>query len=118
MDNGSKVYLTTREGFRNWLEKHHQSESEIWLVLFKEVAGKQTLTYAEAVEEALCFDWVDSQMKTIDDEKFVQRFSPRKPGSNWTEKNRVRPQKMLAEGKMTPAGLESLPSGVDSGEND
>ena len=118
MNTGNKVYLTTRHGFRNWLEKHHQSEGEIWLILFKKASGKKTLTYAEAIEEAICFGWVDNQKKTIDNEKYAQRFSPRVQGSNWTKTNIDRARKMIADGKMTSAGFESLPSGFSAEEVD
>jgi uncharacterized protein YdeI (YjbR/CyaY-like superfamily) len=113
MEPGTTVYVTNREGFRNWLEKNGQSANEIWLVIFKVASGMQTLTYEEALEEALCFGWVDSQMKSIDAEKYAQRFSPRGSNSNWTETNKERALKLIAEGKMTQAGLMTLPKDIN-----
>ena len=112
MDIGKTVYVTNREGFRSWLEKNGSSAEEIWLVIFKAASGVQTLTYEQAVEEAICFGWVDSQMKSIDAEKYARRFTPRKPNSNWTETNKERARKLIAEGRMTEAGLAALPEDI------
>jgi uncharacterized protein YdeI (YjbR/CyaY-like superfamily) len=109
MEVGKKLYVTTREGFRNWLAKNHQSEAEIWLVIYKKASGKMTISYDDAVEEAMCFGWVDSMMKSIDTEKYAQRFGPRRTGSNWTEANKAKARELIAEGKMTEAGLAKLP---------
>ena len=113
MESKSTVYVTNREGFRKWLEKNGQSAREIWLVVFKVASGMQTLIYEEALDEAICFGWIDSQKKFIDAEKYAQRFSPRKPDSTWTETNKERAQKLIAEGKMTEAGLILLPEDLD-----
>ncbi len=109
MELGSTVYVTNREGFRNWLEKNGLSAREIWLVVFKVASGIQTLTYEEALEEAVCFGWIDSQKRSIDIEKYALRFSPRKPNSTWTVTNKERARKLIAEGRMTEAGLTTLP---------
>jgi uncharacterized protein YdeI (YjbR/CyaY-like superfamily) len=113
MEPESTVYVTNREGFRNWLEKNGQSATEIWLVVFKVASGMQTLTYEEARDEAICFGWIDSQKKFIDAEKYAQRFSPRKPDSNWTEMNKERARKLIAEGRMTEAGMMTLPKDLE-----
>jgi uncharacterized protein YdeI (YjbR/CyaY-like superfamily) len=114
MDVGKKLYVTTRQGFRNWLAKNHQSETEIWLVIYKKASSKPTISYNEAVEEAICFGWVDSMMKSIDTEKYAQRFSPRRKGSNWTEANRAKAQELIEAGQMTKAGLAALPPELQS----
>ena len=98
-------YARNREEWRAWLREHHAAAKEIWLVYYRKATGKPRVSYNEAVEEALCFGWIDSQQKGIDEERFAQRFSPRKPGSNWSESNKVRLRKLIAAGAMTPAGL-------------
>ncbi len=98
-------YAKDREEWRAWLQEHHAAAKEVWLIYYRKATGKPRVSYNAAVEEALCFGWIDSQQKGIDDERFAQRFSPRKPGSNWSETNRVRLRNLIAEGKMMPAGL-------------
>ncbi len=98
-------YAKDREEWRAWLHEHHAAAKEIWLIYYRKATGKPRVSYNAAVEEALCFGWIDSQQKGIDEERFAQRFSPRKPGSNWSETNRVRLRNLIAEGKMMPAGL-------------
>jgi uncharacterized protein YdeI (YjbR/CyaY-like superfamily) len=112
MEIGETLYVTRREDFRAWLEANHQSKKEIWLVQYKKATQKPSLDYIEAVEEALCFGWIDSTEKSMDAERYATRFSPRRPKSNWTETNKERARQLIAEGKMTPAGLLTLPTDV------
>jgi uncharacterized protein YdeI (YjbR/CyaY-like superfamily) len=107
-----------REAWRAWLEKNHAREKELWLVLYKKNSDKPTVSYDEAVEEALCFGWIDGLTKGIDEEKFAQRFSPRRSGSVWSESNKKRVAKMIAQGRMTEAGLVKIEEGKRSGEWD
>jgi uncharacterized protein YdeI (YjbR/CyaY-like superfamily) len=93
-----------------WLEAHHETETEVWLVSWKKATGKQELAYGEAVEIAMQFGWVDSQEKGIDDERFKQRWTPRRPRSNWTERNRALAERLIAEGRMRPAGIRAYSS--------
>ena len=109
MELGATIYVTNRQGFRNWLEKNGASAEEIWLVIFKVASGAETMTNEEAIEEAICFGWMEDQKKSIDSVKYAQRFTPRKPKSNWTEINQARARKLFTEGKMTEAGLATLP---------
>ncbi|MEK6967514.1 MAG: hypothetical protein AABX51_02700, partial [Nanoarchaeota archaeon] len=81
------VHATTRIEWRKWLEKNHNKEKDAWLVYFKVHTGKQSVAYNDAVEEALCFGWIDSTVKKIDGERFAQRFTPRKLKGNWAETN-------------------------------
>jgi len=99
------VHPGTREAWRKWLEAHHASAPGIWLIYDKKSTGRRRLTYAEAVEEALCFGWIDSRPNKIDDDHYKQLFSPRKPGSVWSRINKERIEKLIAQGLMTPAGL-------------
>ena len=91
-------YPKNRGEWRNWLSQHHATKKEIWLVYYKKHTGKLTVTYQDAVLEALCFGWIDGIEKRIDDERFAGRFTPRRPKSNWTETN-VGKYKMLVERK-------------------
>ena len=99
------VYVRDRAEWRAWLGEHHAKEKEIWLVYYRKASGKPRIPYNDAVEEALCFGWIDSQQKSIDEERYAQRFSPRKPGSPWSEMNKQRLRKLAADGKMTSSGL-------------
>ena len=109
MKIGETLYVTQREDFRRWLEENHRSKKEIWLVQYKKATHKPSLNYVEAVEEALCFGWIDGLEKSLDSERYALRFSPRRPRSNWTETNKERARRLIAEGKMTEAGRATLP---------
>lgn len=107
-----------RDAWRAWLEKNHARETELWVVLYKKNSGKPTVSYDEAVEEALCFGWIDGLTKGIDDEKYGVRFTPRKSGSIWSESNKKRVAKMIEQGRMMDAGLAKIEDGKQSGEWD
>ena len=109
MEIGETIYVTTGDEFRKWFEKNHKSRTEIWLIQYKKATKKPSLNYVEAVEEAICFGWIDGLEKSMDAERYALRFSPRRPKSNWTETNKERARKMIAEGRMTEAGLATLP---------
>jgi uncharacterized protein YdeI (YjbR/CyaY-like superfamily) len=111
------VHATTREEWRAWLARHHASATEIWLVFHKKHTGKPRVPYEDAVEEALCFGWIDSLVRRLDDERYAQKFTPRKAGSTWSESNRRRFAKLVREGRMTAAGLALSPpaGGEDAG---
>lgn len=114
MEIGETIYVTTRAGFRKWLIPHHKSKKEIWLIQYKKATKKPSINYMEAVEEAICFGWIDGLEKGMDAERYALRFSPRRPKSNWTETNKERARKMIAEGRMTEAGLAALPEDFGS----
>lgn len=103
------LHLTTRADWRAWLAAHHERETEIWLVYNKRHTGEPRVEYDDAVEEALCFGWIDSIVRTIDADRYAQKFTPRKAKSKWSELNRERFARMVREGKMTPAGLAKSP---------
>lgn len=109
MEIGETLYVTTREGFRDWLLKNHKTKKEIWLIQYKKAAKKPSIDYVQAVEEAICFGWIDGFEKGLDAERYVTRFTLRRPKSNWTGTNKERARKMIAEGKMTDAGRAALP---------
>ena len=112
MEIGETIYVTTRDEFRDWLTKNHQTKKEIWLIQYKKATKKPSINYVEAVEEAICFGWIDGLEKGMDAERYALRFSPRRPKSNWTNTNKERARKMIAQGRMTKAGRASLPSDV------
>jgi uncharacterized protein YdeI (YjbR/CyaY-like superfamily) len=102
-------YAPTRAAWRKWLEKNHAREGEIWLIFPKKGSGRPRVDYEDAVEEAICFGWIDGLVKSIDETQYAQRFSPRKTKSNWTELNFRRFQKMVDAGLMTEAGMAKRP---------
>jgi uncharacterized protein YdeI (YjbR/CyaY-like superfamily) len=108
MDIGKTLYVSSRKEWRNWLEKNHTIEKEIWLIYYRKATGKPRIPYNDAVEEALCYGWIDSTQKKLDDERLAQRFTPRRKDSQLSQANKERIDKLVAEGKMTPAGLEAV----------
>jgi len=96
-----------RKAWRRWLKNNHARESCVWLVYFKKHTGLQSIVYADSVEEALCFGWVDGLKRRIDDERYAYRFTPRKPGSKWSALNIRRAKAMIEQGLMTAAGQQA-----------
>jgi uncharacterized protein YdeI (YjbR/CyaY-like superfamily) len=103
----SEIGPFTPAEWESWLDAHHESETEAWLISWKKSSGRQELSYAEAVEIAMQFGWVDSREQGIDAERFKQRWTPRRPKSNWTERNRALAERLIAEGRMRPAGARA-----------
>jgi uncharacterized protein YdeI (YjbR/CyaY-like superfamily) len=110
MDVGETVRARNRDQWRRWLARHHDDKKEIWLLYFKKSSGKTGVSYDESVEEALAYGWIDGQIKSIDDQTYAGRFTPRKPNSNWSSSNLARVKKLLAEGRMAAPGLAVIPS--------
>jgi len=110
------LYIKDRIEWRKWLEKNYDSVKEIWLIYYKKHSGKPRIPYDDAVEEALCFGWIDSLVKTIDDEKYMQKYTPRKKSSIWSEHNVNRCKKMIKEGKMTEAGMQLIDEAKKNGK--
>ncbi|MFV2044369.1 MAG: YdeI family protein [Anaerolineales bacterium] len=103
------LHITERDQWRAWLKKNYKSKDEIWLVYAKKHSGEPRISYNDAVEEALCFGWIDSIVKTIDDDRFAQRFSVRKSKSGYSQPNRERLRLLVEEGQIMPEVLETLP---------
>ena len=112
MDTINQIDIKNREEWREWLQDHYLSEKEIWLVYQKKHTGNLSIPYVDAVEEALCFGWIDGQVKSIDEERYMQRFTPRKPSSNWSVINIDRAKKMIDEGRMTAWGRKVFDEGM------
>jgi uncharacterized protein YdeI (YjbR/CyaY-like superfamily) len=98
------TFFRTPAEFRAWLEEHHDTVSELWVGYYKKATGKPTMTWSEAVDEALCFGWIDGKLQRIDEERHRQRFTPRRPRSNWSAVNIAKVAELRAQGRMTPAG--------------
>tara|TARA_B100000965_G_C19564774_1_gene746269 strand:- start:950 stop:1525 length:576 start_codon:yes stop_codon:yes gene_type:complete len=101
-------YAKSRKDWRSWLEKNHESENAIWLVFYKVSSSKPSLSWSEAVDEALCFGWIDSTKKTIDQDSYKQYFSKRKAVSNWSKINKEKVEKLIEDQQMTKAGFHSI----------
>jgi len=106
----------SREEWRGWLEKHHATDQEAWLLHSRKNVAKQFINYEEAVEEALCFGWIDGLLQPVDLKTYALRYSPRKSQSIWSVKNQQRAEKMVKEGLMTVAGLEKIAEAKENGE--
>jgi uncharacterized protein YdeI (YjbR/CyaY-like superfamily) len=109
-DQLKTLEVRTRELWRQWLAKHHASAPGVWLVFFKRHTGRPSLDYEAAVEEALCFGWVDSLVKRLDDARYAIKVTPRKADSVWSDSNRRRYAKVMAAGLLTPAGVNRPPT--------
>lgn len=106
------TFFATPADFRAWLAANHTTTDELWVGFYKKASGRPSITWPESVDEALCYGWIDGLAKGVDDEKYVQRFSPRRPKSNWTETNKAIARHLIAEGRMTDAGRAALPPDV------
>jgi uncharacterized protein YdeI (YjbR/CyaY-like superfamily) len=99
------VYFASPEEFRAWLEAHHTSAEVLWVGYHKRGTGRPSLTWPESVDEALCFGWIDGLRRSVDAERYAIRFTPRRPGSNWSRVNLGRVEALTREGRMRPGGL-------------
>lgn len=108
MEIKETLYVHDRAKWRSWLAENHAIADEIWLIYYKVNSNKPRIPYNDAVEEALCYGWIDSTVKRLDDERFVQRFSPRRKNSQLSELNRERIRRLIENGRMTSVGLEKV----------
>ena len=115
MPEHKQIYIVDRKQWRAWLRAHHASEREVWLIYYKKHTGKPRIPYDAAVEEALCYGWIDSTVKRLDDERYMQKFTPRKPGSVWSRLNKDRALKMIKAKRMTRAGMLRIEGARKSG---
>jgi uncharacterized protein YdeI (YjbR/CyaY-like superfamily) len=111
-----ELYVASREQWRAWLEKHHSTKSEIWLLFYKQHTGKPCVSYNDALDEALCFGWIDSIVKRVDDERYLRKFTPRKSSSVWSEVNKRRVERLICVERMAKAGLARVREAKKSGE--
>ena len=102
------IFFNNQNEFRNWLEKNHQAEMELWVGDYKVGTGKPSLTWSQSVDQALCFGWIDGIRQSIDSESYCIRFTPRKKTSNWSAINIAKVEELSRQGLMQPAGLEAF----------
>jgi uncharacterized protein YdeI (YjbR/CyaY-like superfamily) len=105
------LHVRTLDDWRGWLAEHHASAPEVWLVFFKRHTGAPSIDYKDALDEALCFGWVDSLVKRLDDDRYARKFTPRRADSRWSALNRTRYAELEAAGRLKPAGLARSPAG-------
>lgn len=108
-------YAKNRQEWREWLDKNHLTADGLWLIYYKKNSGIPSVSYDEAVEEALCFGWIDSKVNALDNERYKQVFSPRKPKSVWSKLNKQRVEKLIAQGLMTTSGLTKIEAAKQDG---
>jgi uncharacterized protein YdeI (YjbR/CyaY-like superfamily) len=109
------IHPLNRKAWRQWLAKHHDNHQSVWLVFFKSKTGQRGLSWSEAVEEALCFGWIDSKAKPLDEDRYMQFFSRRKPKSVWSRINKEKVEQLIADGLMTEAGMKSITLAKENG---
>jgi uncharacterized protein YdeI (YjbR/CyaY-like superfamily) len=114
-DEYEHVHAETRDEWRRWLAVNHAGAPGAWLVSWRKRTGKPSVGYAESVEEALCFGWIDSVQRTLDEERTAQLFTPRRAGSRWSSSNKERVERLLAAGLMEPTGLAAVEAAKASG---
>jgi uncharacterized protein YdeI (YjbR/CyaY-like superfamily) len=108
MSEPKPIFFSSPQEFYDWLEEHHETETEVYVGYYKKAANQPTLTWSEAVDQALCFGWIDGRLNRIDDRRHMQRFTPRRPGSNWSRINVEKVAKLREAGLMRPAGLAAF----------
>jgi uncharacterized protein YdeI (YjbR/CyaY-like superfamily) len=110
-----EIFPKTLAEWRRWLKRNHAKSQGVWLIYYKKASGKQQLTYSEAVDEALCWGWIDSLMNPIDEQRYRQVYTPRKPTSVWSALNKRKIQRMISEGRMQPAGFACIEAAKRNG---
>ncbi len=110
-----QLYVKDRDKWREWLSENHAAEAGIWLIFYKKETSMPTIAYEAAVEEAICFGWIDSIIKKIDAAKYVRKFTPRSDKSKWSSLNKKRANKMIKEGRMTEVGLAKIKAAKKTG---
>ena len=116
MKLGKTIYVTHKKDWRSWLKKNHNKEKEIWLIYYNKSSGKPRISYNDAVDEALCYGWIDSTIKKIDHKSFAQRFTPRRPKSILSEMNKERIRRLIAQKRMTKKGIGAVSHAFDKDE--
>ena len=116
MEKLQEIYLSERHSWRDWLAENHADCPGVWLIYFKKHTGIERIAYDDAVEEALCFGWIDSTVRRLDNQRYAQKFVPRRARSNWSGHNRARAEKLIASGSMMPAGMEKIEVARANGE--
>jgi uncharacterized protein YdeI (YjbR/CyaY-like superfamily) len=112
------IHPKTRKAWRQWLQKNHASSPGVWLIYYKKQSGKRKFDYGESVEEALCFGWIDSLPRKLDEQRAMLKFTPRKSKSAWSQLNKTRIKRLIKEGLMTEAGIAKIKQAKKDGSWD
>jgi uncharacterized protein YdeI (YjbR/CyaY-like superfamily) len=112
------ITFASQEEWRQWLDQNHQDEKGLWIKIYKKATGKPTVTHESALEVALCYGWIDGQSKSLDEESYLQKFTPRRPKSIWSKINIGHIERLMKEGKMKPAGIAQVESAKADGRWD
>jgi len=112
------LYFEDLAGWRKWLEENHATEKELWLVYYKVHTERPSIPYSDSVEEALCYGWIDSLIKKLDGDRYARKFTPRRPGSNWSPTNKKRVRKLIREGRMLPEGMVLVDFPIDEPDDE
>lgn len=115
LEDVETFYPSTVKHWRQWLQKNHQNKVAVWVIYYKKGSGRDSISWSEAVDEALCFGWIDSTSRPIDDEKYKQYFTRRKPNSVWSAINKAKVQQLIEEGRMAQAGLDVIETAKKNG---
>jgi uncharacterized protein YdeI (YjbR/CyaY-like superfamily) len=115
MSSEDPVLFETRAEWRRWLKANHNNEKEVWLLRYNKDSGKRSIPYDDAVEEAVCYGWIDGKLKNLDKERFMIRFTPRKDDSVWSLANKNKALRMIEKGKMTEHGLKKIKIAKENG---
>jgi uncharacterized protein YdeI (YjbR/CyaY-like superfamily) len=108
VDDLPQLPFSSREAWAAWLEEHHGDQDGVWMKLAKKSSGVESVSYADAVEVALCYGWIDGQARSLDDVYYLQRFTPRRKRSNWSDANRAKALELIERGEMKPSGLAEV----------
>ena len=111
-----QIYFNNRESFRNWLVKNHDKSPGIWMIFYKKHVNTECIEYREALEEALCFGWIDSIIKKVDEDQYLRKFTPRTNVSNWSDLNKKIVLSLIKKGRMTEAGLKKIDVYLEKGK--
>jgi uncharacterized protein YdeI (YjbR/CyaY-like superfamily) len=119
VDDGLEtIFFSSADEWEAWLEEHHADAGGVWIKMAKRATGIESVDHPQALESALCFGWIDGRRERLDDTYFLQRFTPRRPRSNWSRINRAKVERLAAEGRMRPAGLAEVESAKADGRWD
>lgn len=118
MNNDEQIFIESTTELRNWLEEHHQQASTVWLVRWKKLPDKPYISYDEVVDELICFGWVDSLPKKLDEQRTMLRISPRNPNSNWSKVNKERVERLMDENRMHSSGMDLIEVAKENGRWD
>ena len=111
----NQLFFNNPESWRDWLAHNHKQEEAVWLIFYKKDSGRLTMKYEDAVCQALCFGWIDSIIKKVDEQKYLRKFSPRRPGSKWSDLNKTRIGKLMRTGEMAKPGLDRVETAKSDG---